>query len=201
MLAKLRQAAAKDLTFIGAADLRYSILCKCVSFVLLLSCQLPYRRLPLHSATIRVTSRAALAPDITLFVPVQYYSSNSASRPRQPGIHRTHSTTGVERMCLRSVLTPLVCYLRHRLTSFKGRLTSSICGALGLSSVGAPPRRMSKASLGVRSRWKSGATVLSLTIRSTFTTHSKRCPAEDVSESHARLANPELRSSSALFKN
>src|SRR6476661_11058153 len=48
---------------------------------------------------------------------------------------------------------------------------------------------MSKASLGVRSRLKSGATASSLIIRSRFITHSKRCPVGDGSQAQAHRTN------------
>src|SRR6267378_3271912 len=96
---------------------------------------------------------------------------------------------GVELMYLHSALTPLLCYPRPRLTSCRGRLTTFTCGASVRSSAGAPPRMMSKASLGARSRLKSGATVSSLIIRSRFTTHSKRIQAGDVSKAHTLRTN------------
>src|SRR5262245_14235047 len=91
-------------------------------------------------------------------------------------------------MCLRFVLTPLVYYLRRRLTSCRGRLTTFTCGGSVLSSADAPPCMMSKASLGVPSRLKNGATVSSLIARSMFTTHSKRFRVGDVSQAHPSLA-------------
>src|SRR6266550_4376545 len=89
---------------------------------------------------------------------------------------------GVELMCLHSALTPLVCYPCPRLTSCRGSLTTFTCGASVRSFAGAPPRMMSKASLGVRNRLKSGATASSLIIRSRFTTHSKRIQVGDASQ-------------------
>src|SRR6266576_115917 len=64
----------------------------------------------------------------------------------------------------------------------QGSLTTFTCGASVRSFAGAPPRMMSKASLGVRNRLKSGATASSLIIRSRFTTHSKRIQVGDASQ-------------------
>ena len=80
--------------------------------------------------------------------------------------------------------------LQHRLTSCRGRLTSFTSSASVLSSAGAPARMMSKASLGVRSRLKSGATASSPIIRSRFTIHSKKLPVGDASHAHAHWTNP-----------
>src|SRR5262245_28712342 len=87
-------------------------------------------------------------------------------------------------MCLRFVLILLVRYRRPRLTSCSCSLTTFTCGALVLLSVGARRRMMSKASLGVPNKLKSGATALSLIIRSRFTTHSKRTQAGGASRAH-----------------
>src|SRR6267378_3136945 len=96
---------------------------------------------------------------------------------------------GVELMYLHSALTPLLCYSRPRLTSCRGRLTTFTRGASVRSSAGAPPRMMSKASLGVRNRLKSGATASSLITRSRFTTHSKRIQVGDASQTHIHRTN------------
>src|SRR5262245_14384896 len=85
-------------------------------------------------------------------------------------------------MCLRFVLILLVCYPRHRLTSYSCSLTTFTRGELALLSVGARLPMTLKASLGVRGRLKSGVTASPLIIRSTFTTHSKRIQAGDASQ-------------------
>jgi hypothetical protein len=71
------------------------------------------------------------------------------------------------------------------LTSCRGSLTTFTCGASARSFAGAPPRMMSKASLGVRNRLKSGVTASLLIIRSRFTTRSKRVQVGDASQAHA----------------
>jgi hypothetical protein len=174
MLDENRRAVAKDLTFNGDADLRYLSLMEmrflCAFAVLTIAASAPafsFRDDSRYVARGPRTGYYIVRPGSVLMqqLGIQGVPFRDASDPLNHG-------RGADVLAFRFNTAGVLS--APRLTSCSCSLTTFTCGALVLLSVGAPPRMMSKASSGVPNKLKSGATALSLIIRSRFTTHSRR---------------------------